>query len=278
MLKIIVCIKQVPMVSELPWNAKTGTLKRELAEGMMDPASKRAMEAAIQIKEQNNAHITAVTMGPEMAKEILHEAQAMGADQGVLLTDRKMAGADTFITSQILADYIRKEARDFHLILCGAQTADSETAQVGSQLAQALDLPSVCYAEKVSVSDTVIRVDRHVDDYFEQFEMTLPGVVTIDTAGYPPRDIEMAGIQLALEDEKIRVLDADDLELPPAFNALKNSPTKIIEVYSPAARKQSHVMKGSVKQIVSGLFSSYGEIIGSAMEKDLKTGGHGELK
>ncbi len=88
------------MVSELPWNSKTGTLKRELAQGMLDPASSRALEAALQIKESRNARICVLTMGPPMAEEILHQAKALGADEGVLLTDRRMAGADTFLTSQ----------------------------------------------------------------------------------------------------------------------------------------------------------------------------------
>ncbi len=106
MLNIVVCIKQVPMVSELPWNSKTGTLKRELAQGMMDPASRRALEAALQIKEKQTARICVITMGPPMAEEILYQANALGADEGVLLTDRRMAGADTFLTSHILATYI----------------------------------------------------------------------------------------------------------------------------------------------------------------------------
>ncbi len=264
------------MVSELPWNARTGTLKRELAEGMMDPASKRAMEAALHIKKENSAHITAVTMGPEMAREVLHEAQAMGADHGVLLTDRKMAGADTFLTSHILGTFIKKRLKEFHLILCGSQTADSETAQVGPQLAQSLDLPSVCYADKISISEKTLYVDRHVDDHFEQLEMTLPGVVTIDPSGYPPRTVDMSGIQLAFENEKITIMNARDLGLDQKFNALKDSPTRIITVYSPSTEKLSHVMKGSVKEIVNELFDNYGKTISGAMEKDLKTHEHGD--
>ncbi len=130
MLNIIVCIKQVPMVSELPWNSKTGTLKRDLAQGMMDPASSRALEAALQIKESCDAKICALTMGPPMAEEILHQAKALGADEGVLLTDRRMAGADTFLTSHILSRYILNHYKNIDLVICGSQTSDSETGQV----------------------------------------------------------------------------------------------------------------------------------------------------
>ncbi|MBU3951587.1 MAG: hypothetical protein KJ658_05560, partial [Proteobacteria bacterium] len=104
MFKILVCIKQVPMVSELPWDSKTGTLKRELAQGMMDPSSRRALEAGLQIKETRaelgeKTQIIVLSMGPPMAMEILYQAKSLGADKGILLSDRAMAGADTFLTS-----------------------------------------------------------------------------------------------------------------------------------------------------------------------------------
>ncbi|HQI01353.1 MAG TPA: hypothetical protein PLA18_08780, partial [Deltaproteobacteria bacterium] len=95
MLKMIVCVKQVPMVSELPWDPKTGTLSREEAEGMMNPACKYALEAALRVKEEHGGHITAITMGPPMAQEVLHEALAMGADRCLMVSDPRMAGSDT---------------------------------------------------------------------------------------------------------------------------------------------------------------------------------------
>ncbi len=262
------------MVSELPWNSKTGTLRRELAEGMMDPASKRALEAALQIKEENNAHVTVITMGPEMAKEILHEAQAMGADHGILLTDRKMAGADTFLTSFILGSLIKKELKDFHLILCGSQTSDSETAQVGPQLAQELGLPSVCYAKRVDIFEDKLHVQRNVDDFFEIMEMELPGLVTIDLSNYKPRYVDLEGAQIAFEQPDIKVMGAKDLGLDQGLNALKDSPTRIIDVYSPTTDKENIVMKGAVKKIVDDLFEQFGKTISGAMGKDLKTHEH----
>src|SRR5512133_2690043 len=108
MLNLVVCIKQVPMVSELPWDPRTGTLRRDLAEGMINPACRSALEAALRIREQEGGHVTAVTMGPPMAEEVLREAIALGADRGVLLSDRKMAGADTSVTSYTLARAIEK--------------------------------------------------------------------------------------------------------------------------------------------------------------------------
>jgi electron transfer flavoprotein beta subunit len=274
MLKIIVCIKQVPMVSELPWNPKTGTLKRELAQGMMDPSSARALEAALQIKETKGAHITAVTMGPAMAEEILHQAKALGADEGVLLTDPGMAGADTFLTSRILAAFIQEECQGFHLVLCGSQTSDSETAQVGPQLAEELDIPAIGFADQVEINGREVEVHRHVDDFFEILGMDLPGLITVDLGAYKPRYLALGGVEKAFEHPLIRRLSARDLGFDEKFSAVKESPTRIIDVYSPTTQKENRVLKGAVKQVVDQLFEEYGKVISSAMGKDLKTHEH----
>ena len=274
MLQLIVCIKQVPMVSELPWNSKTGTLKRELAEGMMDPASKRALEAALQIKQKHPTHITAITMGPSMAAEVLHEAQALGADQGILLTDKRMAGADTFLTSYVLSCVVKKQIKSVDLVLCGSQTSDSETGQVGPQLAQDLGFPLICFVNKIEVMNNKIQVDRQVDDFAEILEMDMPGVVTIDLDGYIPRHVTLEGVQTAFETPEITVMDADALGLDHDLNAIKDSPTKIIDVYSPTSDKDNIVLKGAVKKIIDQLFESHGKILSSAMGKDLKTHEH----
>ena len=276
MLNIIVCIKQVPMVSELPWNSKTGTLKRELAQGMMDPASRRALEAALQIKEKQDAHICTITMGPEMAEEILHQAKALGADEGVLLTDRQMAGADTFLTSHILATFIQKECKTFDLIICGAQTSDSETAQVGPQLAEELKIPAISYINAVDVKENIIEVQRHVDDFFEILDMDLPGLITIDLSAFKPRYLALGGVETAFEKPDIKTVSARELGFDKNFSALKDSPTRIIDVFSPTTQKENKVLKGAVKKVVDQLFNDYGKVISSAMGKDLKTHEHDE--
>jgi electron transfer flavoprotein beta subunit len=277
MLNIIVCMKQVPMVSQLPWDSKTGTLKREMAQGMMDPASRRALEAAIQIKEGQEAHICAVTMGPMMAEEILHQAKALGADEGVLLTDRKMAGADTFSTSLILSAFVKLHFKNYDLIICGAQTSDSETAQVGPQLAEELNIPAITYASKLEVSEKIIEVKRHVDDFSETLEMDLPGLVTIDLSAYTPRFTSLEGVETAFENPRIKRLNIGSLGFDESFNALKDSPTRIIDVYSPTTQKENRTLKGAVKKVVDQLFDEYGKVISSAMGKDLKTHEHDEV-
>ena len=206
MLKLVVCIKQVPMVSELPWNPKTGTLKRELAEGMMNPACAHALEAALQVKNLHECEITAITMGPPMAEEVLYEAIAMGADQGILLSDPAMAGGDTYATSNTLARTIEKECPDFDLIFCGCFTSDSETAQVGPQLAEELDIPAAAYVEKFEIKDRKVHMQRVSDNFLEIMEMKLPGLVTIMTRAFVPRYPSLEGLAEAYEHRQIKIL------------------------------------------------------------------------
>ncbi len=265
------------MVSQLPWNSKTGTLKRELAQGMMDPASRRALEAALQLKEKykdRTIHIIAITMGPAMAEEILHQAKALGADEGILLTDMRMAGADTFLTSRILAEYIKKEQKNFDLLLCGSQTSDSETGQVGPQLAEELDIPSIGYVNHIKLTGNSIEAKRHVDDFYEILAMDMPGVVTIDFSAYTPRYLSLEGVETAFDNPEITIINAENLGFDTGFNALRESPTKIVDVYSPAIKKENIVLKGAVKKIVNQLFDDFGKTISSAMGKDLKTHEH----
>ena len=274
MLKLIVCIKQVPMVSELPWDPKTKTLMRNLAEGMINPACAHALEAALQLKEIHGAQITAITMGPPMAREVLHEAIAMGADEGILLTDPMMAGADTWVTSNILGAAITKMLPDADLILCGSQTSDSETAQVGPQLAEVLDLPGAAYVEHLEIKERLLRVERECDHFHEILEMDLPAVVTIGTDHYAPRYTALAGLEEAFVAPRIATLGADDLGLDPKAIGVTGSPTQIINVFSPTAEKKNIVLRGSAKQSVDTLLDKFGDLISAAIGKDLISHDH----
>jgi len=259
------------MVSELPWDARTGTLKREMAGGMMNPACKHAMEAALQLKHIHGAHITALTMGPPMAEEVLREAVAMGADRGILLTDKRLAGADTLITSYTLARAIEAVCPHFDLVLCGCSAADSETAQVGPQLAEELGVPGVAYVEQLSIQQgAVVRMQRVADDFLETLEMKLPGLVTLTTSKYAPRYVPLSGVQDAFESGEILTLDADGLGLDPNVVGLKGSPTQILDVFSPTTGKKNIVLKGAPKKIVEQLLEKFDDRIGGAAGKDLK--------
>ncbi len=274
MLKIIVCLKQVPMAEELPWDPNTGTLKRELSEGMMNPACRHALEAALMLKAKYGGHITAITMGPPMAEEILREALAMGADRCMLLTDRAMAGADTFVTSFTLARAIEIFCSDFDLILCGSHTSDSETSQVGPQLAEELSIAGIAYAEQVELEEGCIRVRRISDSFLETLEVDLPCLLTIGTQNFLPRYVPMSGLQDAFSQANaILSVSANDLGIDPGVVGIPGSPTRILEVYSPRAEKQNIVLTGAPKKIVEELFERFEARIGGIIRKDLKKEG-----
>lgn len=270
MLKLVVCLKQVPMVSELPWDAATGTLRREMAEGMMNPACRAALEAALRIREAEGGDITAITMGPMMAEEILREAVALGADRGVLLTDRQMAGADTSATSFTLARAIEKICPDFDLVLCGFATSDSETAQVGPQLAEELEVPGVGYVDEITVSGRSVRMRRLSDNFLETLEMDLPGLITVTTSVFIPRHVPLGGLQAAFDRADILTLDAASLGLDAERIGVRGSATKILSVTSPTAGKKNLVLTGTPKRIVEQLFEKFDDKIGGAIGKDLK--------
>jgi electron transfer flavoprotein beta subunit len=270
-LNLVVCIKQVPMVSELPWDSKSGTLRRDVAEGMMNPACANALESALQIKRRYGAHISAITMGPPMAEEVLYEAIAIGADRGVLLTDARLAGGDTYATSFTLARAIEKVCPDYDLILCGCYTSDSETAQVGPQLAEELDIPGAAYIEELEINGRTLRMQRLSDDFIETLEMDLPGLVTVATAANIPRYPTLEGLETAFDRPDIQTLSAADLDLDPKTIGIRGSPTKILNVYSPTAEKKNLIMKGAAKKIVDEIFEKFSDRIGGAIGKDLKT-------
>lgn len=269
-LKIVVCVKQVPVVSELPWDRRTGALRRETADGAMNPACRRALEAALRIKSGRVVSITAVTMGPPMAEEILREAVALGADRGALLTDRRMAGADTLATSFTLAAAIKKECPDFDLVLCGATTTDSETRQVGPQLAEELGAPGAACVERIDIRGAIIRVRRVSDDFLETLEIEMPAVLTISDTAFEPRYVTLAGLEDAFEQADIVTLDATALGLDPDALGGKGSPTRILNVFSPTAEKKNTVLRGDPKKIVQQLFEKFENVIGGVLEKDLK--------
>lgn len=146
-MKIIVCMKQVPDTTEVRLDPKTNTLIREGVPSIINPDDKSGLEMALRLKDQYNAHVTVLTMGPPQADLALREALAMGADEAILLTDRAFGGADTWATSCTLAGALKKLHYD--LIITGRQAIDGDTAQVGPQLAEHLHLPQVSYVEEV---------------------------------------------------------------------------------------------------------------------------------
>lgn len=270
MLKLIVCLKQVPMVTELPWDEKTGTLRRDLASGMMNLACMHALEAALQIKEKYSAHITVITMGPPAAEEILREAIALGADEGIHICDLIFAGSDTFATSMILAKAIEKECPDYDLVLCGSYTSDSETAQVGPQIAEELNLPAAAYIEKLKVNGRTLRVRRLVDNFRETLEMEFPALVTVSMENYVPRYLQLGGLENAFAVGEIIYLNAKALGMTAVSIQKDGSRTKVRKVYLRKAQKENIRLKGTAVHVVSEFLSKYESKISWAIGKAIE--------
>jgi electron transfer flavoprotein beta subunit len=270
MINIVVCLKQVPMVTELPWDEKSGRLRRDLATGMINRACKHALEAALQIKEKFGANVTALTMGPPAAEEVLREALAMGVNRGILISDKRFAGSDTFATSLVLAAVIKKECPQYDLILCGSYSSDSETAQVGPQLAEELDLPATAYAENLEIKNQTLRVRRLVDNFRETLEMEFPALVTISMERYLPRYTSLAGLENAFAEGNISVYDAGALGISDKTIELF-SRTRVRKVYLLDARKENDVLTGTAASVVNEFLNKYENRISAAIGKTIES-------
>ena len=258
------------MVAELPWDEATGTLRRDLAAGMMNPACKHALEAALQIKEKFGANVTALTMGPPAAEEILREALAMGADRGILISDKRLAGSDTYATSLILSAAIKKDCPQFDLILCGAYTSDSETAQVGPQLTEELQIPAAAYAENLEITGRMLRVRRLMDNFRETLEMEFPALVTVSMEKYLPRYTTLAGLENAFGEDNIAIYDADALGISDKATGRQCSRTRVRKVYLRKAQKENIVLTGTAAAIVSEFLDKYENKISAAIGKTIE--------
>ncbi|KIX14738.1 electron transfer flavoprotein subunit beta/FixA family protein [Dethiosulfatarculus sandiegensis] len=268
-MKLAVLVKQVPMVSELPWDKKTGQLKRGLAVGMMNPACKHALEAALRLREKHGGDITVISMGPPSAEEVLREALALGADRGILLSDPRLGGADTLATSYTLARALETVCPGADLVLLGCHTTDSETGQVAPTLAQEMDLPAVAYVEDMGISGRKITVQRAMDGFLETLEMELPALVSVTTRNFTPRPVPMAGLEEAFESGEIRILNVVDIGADPSRVGRAGSPGRTARVYSSAAQKKGVLLKGGIKKNVIRLFDEYGDLLGGVIGKDL---------
>lgn len=241
MKNIVVCIKQVPDTTEVKLDPVTGTLIRDGVPSIINPDDKAALEVALQIKEKTGAAVTVVSMGPAQADVALREALAMGADEAVLVSDRKFGGADTWATSSTIAGAIKK--LDYDLIVAGRQAIDGDTAQVGPQIAEHLGLPVISYAQDIKVEGDKVIVQRQYDDRYHVVEAKMPCLITALSELNKPRYMTPGGIFDACKAEittwgRADLKDVDDSNL-----GLKGSPTKI-------AKASDKVRKGAGEKIV----------------------------
>ncbi|MCC5912288.1 MAG: electron transfer flavoprotein subunit beta/FixA family protein [Clostridiaceae bacterium] len=238
-MKIVVCIKQVPDTTEVRIDPKTGTLIREGVPTIINPDDKSGLEAALQLKDKHGAEVTVITMGPPQADAALREALAMGADRGILLTDRAFAGADTWATSSALAGALKK--LDFDVIIAGRQAIDGDTAQVGPQIAEHLSLPSITYVEDVEVVEEAIIVRRSFEDGYHKIKVKTPCLITTLQGMNQPRYMRVSGIYDVYKEDRVEVWSVNDIEVDHGNLGLKGSPTKVKKSFTKGAKAAGKV-------------------------------------
>ena len=260
-MKIIVCIKQVPDTKGGVKFNPDGTLDRGAMLAIMNPDDKAGLEAALRLKDQYGAEVTVLTMGLPKAADVLREAIAMGADKGVLVTDRVLGGADTWATSTTVAGAIRN--LDYDLIITGRQAIDGDTAQVGPQIAEHLGIPVISYCQDLKIDGDKVIVKRQYDDRYHIVEAKMPCLVTALSELNEPRYMSVGGIFDACAAEittwgRADLKDVDDNNI-----GLKGSPTKI-------AKASDKVRKGAGEKVAPDSPEEAVEyIIGKMKEKHL---------
>lgn len=236
-MNIIVCIKQVPNTNMVKIDPEKGTLIREGVESIINPDDLGAIEQALDIKDKlDNVKITLITMGPKQAEEVLLQGIAMGCDDGILLSDRAFAGADTWATSYTIASAIKKIG-NYDLIFCGRQAIDGDTAQVGPQIAERLNVSQITYVKDMEINGDKIRANRLLEDGYEVLEANFPLLVTTVKEIKEPRYPSIKGIRKAFEDRNIKMWTNDDLNIESELIGLKGSPTKVHKSFTPDFKK-----------------------------------------
>lgn len=242
-MNIIVCIKQVPDTTEVKIDPVTNTLIRQGVPSIVNPFDKNAVEAAIQLRNLHGGKVTVLTMGPPQATEALKECIVMGADDAVLVSDRAFGGSDTLATSYTLASAIQALGA-FDVIICGKQAIDGDTAQVGPEIAEYLNMPQVTYAAKIEkIDDKTLRVHREQDDCYEVIEAKMPVMLTAVKALNEPRLGTVWGCVRACRNE-VRIMTAADMPVNPERLGLKGSPTQVRKIFTPEARGQGKIISG----------------------------------
>jgi len=240
-MRIIVCVKQVPEITEVKIDPVTHTLVREGVPSILNPFDEFAVEEALRIREKHGGEVTVLTMGPPQAKEALVKCLAMGADRAILLTDRAFAGADTWATAYTLSLAIKR--LEYDMILCGKQAIDGDTAQVGPELAENLGIPQITFVKKVEVDEKTkkVVVHRETEDGYEVIECRLPALLTAIKGLNEPRLPSLMGIMSASKKE-IKTVTAADLAVKVEELGLKGSFTEVVEVFAPEPRKKGAVV------------------------------------
>ena len=257
-MKILVCAKQVPNTNEVRIDPVKGTLIREGVESILNPDDANALEAALSIKDANgDTEVTVLYMGPPQAADMLIECLAMGADNAILLSDRIFGGADTWAPANTLAAALRKIG-DYDIIFAGRQAIDGDTAQVGPQIAERLDIPQVTYVQQLQLNGDKVVVQRQMENGYEVIEVKMPVMLTCIRELNKPRYMTVSGIYDACSRE-IPVWGLKDLPLSESDVGLKASPTRVFRSFTPGVKDKGVVWKGASRDLAVKLLKALRE-------------------
>ena len=254
-MKILVCVKQVPDTTEVRIDRETNTLQRQDVPSILNPFDRHALEEALRVKERCGGTVSVLTMGPLQAQEVLKECLALGADDAVLVSDKAFAGADTLATSRTLAAAISKLGPT-ELIFCGKQAIDGDTAQVGPELAEHLNMAQVTCVSGLEVFPEQQRLiaEREVEDGHEVLELPFPAVLTISKCLNEPRYPSIKG-RLRANKTPIPILNLEDLGLRAEETGLQGSPTRVVRIFAPETRKGGEVIQGMAPRQAADLLA-----------------------
>ncbi|MCF0147658.1 MAG: electron transfer flavoprotein subunit beta/FixA family protein [Clostridium sp.] len=255
----MVCIKQVPGTSKVEVDEKTGVLKRDGIDSKMNPYDLYALETALRIKEMVGGTVDVISMGPQQAMEVIRESFSMGVDNGVLISDRKFAGADVLATSYTISQGI-KEAGDYNLIICGKQTTDGDTAQVGPEIAEYLGIPHIANVKKIfEVKGDSIIIEMDMQEANGVLEVKLPCLITVEKDIYEPR-LPSYIRKKATKNKEIKILSLKDLEDKDENKyGLNGSPTQVERIFPPEVNLKHESFTGSSEKVSKDVFNKLKE-------------------
>ena len=256
---ILVCIKQVPGSTNVEVDPVTGVLKRSGIPSKINPYDLYGLETAFSLTERFGGSVNCITMGPPQAKAIIEEAMCMGAKGGTVLSDRKFAGADVLATAYTLSQGIEKSGH-YDLIICGMQTTDGDTAQVGAEISEYLGLPNVSNVLSVDdYRDGKLQLTVSLDDAIVSLEIGLPCLISMDSDINTPR-LPSYRIKKSLPENAVRFLSFNDFEDQDANHyGLSGSATQVERIYPPEKITEKQVITGDAQAQTDALFALLAE-------------------
>jgi electron transfer flavoprotein beta subunit len=253
-MNIVVCLKQVPGTTEVKIDPQTNTLIRQGIENIINPFDTYALEEGVRLKEQQGGKVTVITMGPPQAEVALREAISLGADEAVLLSDKAFAGADTWATAYTLSKAITKLGQ-YDIIICGRQTVDGDTGQVGPEIAEMLDIPFIAYVSQIEeIADGRIRVRRMAEEGYEIIEATLPAIITVVKEINVPRLPSLRGIARS-KSASIPTWDTHELGVDEEMVGQAGSCTRVIKVFFPQRISKGEMLEGDLENQTESLIN-----------------------